>query len=200
MRLRWRIANRLISSETYMELARGFYSLEAEWDSSTDDTNPGLSLVSALGQKTSLTCANTTTLALNHGLKGSWYCSTKDSGDLKFTQWNPIINLPHGGDFNFPFDPLFIHWEGILHAPDTGEYFFSTKTDEFASLTIDGKQVFGMSKTPFGQIHLTAGSHHITFLFKKQLGPVLTLFWRIPSKNTSIEVPMDAFGVTHEGF
>jgi 4-amino-4-deoxy-L-arabinose transferase-like glycosyltransferase len=198
--IRVHIANRSVLPGTQLELARGYYSIEAEWNSTSEGSDPGLRMVSALGQPSSLNASNTTTLPLNHGLKGSWYCSTKDGGDLKFTQWNPIINLPQGGDFNFPYDPLFIHWEGILHAPESGEYVFSTKTEEYCSLTIDGRSVFELSKNSRGSIHLAAGNHTFKFLFKKILGPTLTLFWKIPSQNGTMEVPMDAFGETREGF
>jgi hypothetical protein len=67
-------------------------------------------------------------------------------------------------------------------------------------LTIDGRSVFELSKNSRGSIHLAAGNHTFKFLFKKILGPTLTLFWKIPSQNGTMEVPMDAFGETREGF
>jgi 4-amino-4-deoxy-L-arabinose transferase-like glycosyltransferase len=198
--LRWHIAGKSILPGTHMDLARGFYAIDVEWTSTGNDANPGLKLVSSASQTIAINDSNTTTLPLNRGLKGTWFRATDLKGIPARTEWNTVINFPHGDDFNAPFDPLSVRWEGTLKAPDTGEYLFSTKTEEFAALTIDGRKVFDWSKAPQGSIHLTAGSHSFKFEYKKQLGPILSLSWKTPSQNTSVVIPMEAFGETHEGF
>jgi hypothetical protein len=197
--VKWIVAGTLLASGQKIDLAKGFYAFKADWHSVSGDTNPRLSMTLASGPNVLLDVKNLTTLPLNHGLKGTWYRAPDENAAPAMVEWSPVINFPHGGDFNFPYDQMCVRWEGILHAPETGEYLFNAKTEEFGALTIDGKKVFDGVRFPSGQIYLTSGSHTIKFKFRKQLGPILTLNWKTPKSNNSLPIPMEAFGETHPG-
>ncbi len=152
--VRLTVANNYVSPGQPLELAKGFYAFEASWQSGSAGSDPGIEMANPSGQKKALNATNLTTLPLNRGLKGTWYRSSNENAKVDTVQWNQIINFPHGGDFNFPYDQMFVSWEGILNAPETGLYQFATQTDEYAFLSIDGAKVFDWGKTPKGSVYL----------------------------------------------
>lgn len=196
----WTVAGRPTGGPNALALARGFYAFEARWTGSRDNADPNLTLVDSSGRKVPLNASNTTTLPLSRGLRGYWYNASNETGKLERVEWNPIINFPHGGDFNAPYDPLFVRWEGLINAPQNGDYRFGAWTEEYTRLTLDGREVFSGQRNPSGNIHLTAGPHRLNFVYRKQLGPILSLLWKTPNGSTLQPIPMGAFGETQAGF
>jgi beta-glucosidase len=131
-------------------------------------------------------------------LKGSYYDQDQDSVGLPLVQqWDPFINFSDSSDFPYVNSRESIRWAGTLTAPATGTYRFLARTDEFAKVIIDGKEVAPwMRGGSTGSALLTAGSHRMEVFFQKILGPSLTLCWMPPGTKDMEVIPNHCFGYT----
>lgn len=191
-----KVAGRLVSKATQMDLAQGFYSLEIDLAVGAGHPDLKLAIQNTNGQNLPLDSSCLVSLPLNRGLKGSWYYGSEPSGLPAMVRWCPTLNYPHGDDFAPIRDPMCIHWTGTLNAPRSGRYDFAAFTDDGTKLVIDGRKVFEGTGYTSGSIQLLAGPHSIDVDFSKKLGPIFSLEWKTPGSINLRDIPMEAFGPT----
>ena len=81
--------------------------------------------------------------------------------------------------------PLSIHWDGMLTAPDTGDYNLGLKADGFFRIQLDGKNVTSSyggdpHEAKLGRVHLEAGKPallHVEYTPPEHHTPQATLVW-----------------------
>jgi len=191
----WSIAGKPILPSTHLFLPRGFYSLEVHLNAPSGPVQLSLSMN---GEKLAvpLNEDDLTPLNLHRGFLGHWYSSQEPGGPIVLEQWNPVLNFPHGGDFNYTNWAFSVLWEGALNAPESGEYGFEGKTDEPSRLEIDGHPVYDWGANRVGTIRLLKGSHKMKLYYKKVLGPIFNFYWKKPSDAEFTDIPMEALGET----
>jgi hypothetical protein len=192
------IGSHKIRSGQALPFAKGFYRVELRLTAPAGPVS--LQLLSKAGINAPVTLGNSsfTTLDLARGLKGSYYDQDQDSVGLPLVQqWDPFINFSDSSDFPYVNSRESIRWAGTLTAPATGTYRFLARTDEFAKVIIDGKEVAPwMRGGSTGSALLTAGSHRMEVFFQKILGPSLTLCWMPPGTKDMEVIPNHCFGYT----
>jgi 4-amino-4-deoxy-L-arabinose transferase-like glycosyltransferase len=190
------VNGRPVTKTAVFDLARGFYPIQVRLKALSGPPVLAVNMTPVGGEATVLDDSNLTVLDLNHGLKGEWFPQTDPVGKPALVQWSPVLNFPHGDDFNFISNPLCIRWRGTLKVSETGTYGFEGKTDEAARLVIDGKTVWDWTANGNGRVHLKAGRHTIEVGFRKNMGPIFSLYWKPPSATQMTVIPMEAFGDT----
>ena len=196
-KISWKIGGHTLLPNKPVELAQGFYTVEIHWDAPAGPPDLKLYLTNELGKNLPLNPSCLTTLPLNRGLKGYWYGAGNGPTHPALIQWTPILNYPVGEDFPYTTSDLSIQWDGVLLAPDTGDYAFRVITDEFGKVVVDGKPLFELGKNQTGLIHLLKGRHTFQVQFRKNLGPSFTLVWKKPKSEVFEPIPLEDFGETH---
>jgi len=158
-----------------------------------------LSLVSAKGTVIDLPAASWTSLRVG-GLEATYYPVNEWKGDPALVQIDPMVNFVNGTDFPYTNWQMSVRWEGTLLAPTSGEYTFTTQTEEKTALYIDGREVIRWNRQPRnGKVYLSKGAHTLRLDFEKILGPTLSLLWKEPGSVTACPVPNTAFGLPSAG-
>ena len=81
--------------------------------------------------------------------------------------------------------PLAIHWDGMLTAPETGDYNLGLKANGFFRIRLDGKNVTSSyggdpNEAKLGRVHLEAGKPaglHVEYTPPEGAAPTATLVW-----------------------
>ncbi len=81
--------------------------------------------------------------------------------------------------------PLAIHWDGMLTAPETGDYNLGLKANGFFRIRLDGKNVTSSyggdpNEAKLGRVHLEAGKPaglHVEYTPPEGSAPTATLVW-----------------------
>ena len=82
-------------------------------------------------------------MAAGTGLKGEYYDNMDFTG-LKFTRTDPQVNFDWGTGSpsnSMAADTFSVRWSGLLLAPETGNYLFSTLNSDGVRLYVNGVQV-----------------------------------------------------------
>ena len=123
---------------------------------------------------------------------------TAIDGVINFTVDNPVSYNPQAWDAGVPHDHYTAVWTGQLLAPATGNYTFSTVTDDGVRLSLDtGAGLATLLSNPTyhapttdnsGLIALTAGQKYNIRLefFQGAGGATMQLLWTLPNGTTQI--------------
>ena len=124
------------------------------------------------------------------GLLGKYYRGTDWAGLPVFQQVDPIIS------FRWHDDPVPVpwcaQWEGRIHVPEGGLYWFRIFANDYAALYINGQKVVEYPSAPFGSIQLEAGEHEILVRYSNTKHySEMRLFWTPPGSSTSETIPTE---------
>jgi alpha-D-xyloside xylohydrolase len=131
------------------------------------------------------------------GLTGEYY-EDMDFNKLFTTQTDQKIDFDWGN--NAPLkgmtpDTFSVRWRGQIIAPETGEYTFSTLTDDGVRLFVDNKLIinYWQDQAPLiqsGRISLEAGKEYDVKLeyYENGMGAVAELRWIIPSEKKVVTI------------
>lgn len=124
------------------------------------------------------------------GLTASYYADQAFT-TLKLTRVDAAINFNWGAGAPaaaLPADHFSVRWTGVLLAPDTGVYTFTTRSDDGVRLIVNGQTIVdNMTVHPVtannGTITLTAGQKYTIEMdyFENLGGAVAQLSWRRPN-------------------
>ncbi len=182
-----------------LALKKGFYPVEIDLAVPSGDARLKLSLVSVKGTVIDLPASSWTSLRVG-GLEATYYPVNEWKGDPALVQIDPMVNFVNGTDFPYTNWQMSVRWEGTLLAPTSGEYTFTTQTEEKTALYIDGREVIRWNRSPRnGKVYLSKGAHTLRLDFEKILGPTLSLLWKEPGSVTACPVPNTAFGLPSAG-
>ncbi len=133
------------------------------------------------------------------GLNGSyWNFNVVANGNLfpssapDRTRIDATVNFDWGSGSPAPgigSDDFAVRWDGMVEAPQTGAYVFSTQSDDGVRLWINGALVIdnwtlhGPTWDDSAQINLVAGQRYVLRMemFERGGGAVARLYWRKPS-------------------
>jgi len=133
------------------------------------------------------------------GLNGSyWNFNVVANGNLfpggapNRTRIDPTVNFDWGSGNPAPgigSDDFAVRWDGMVEAPQTGAYIFSTQSDDGVRLWINGALVIdnwtlhGPTWNDSALINLVAGQRYVVRMemFERGGGAVARLYWRKPS-------------------
>ncbi|MDP1698131.1 MAG: PA14 domain-containing protein [Xanthomonadaceae bacterium] len=108
------------------------------------------------------------------------------------TRIDPTVNFDWGSGAPAPGiggDDFAVRWDGMVEAPQTGAYIFSTQSDDGVRLWINGALVIdnwtlhGPTWNDSATINLVAGQRYVVRMemFERGGGAVARLYWRKPS-------------------
>ncbi|SEA14795.1 PA14 domain-containing protein [Flavobacterium gillisiae] len=130
------------------------------------------------------------------GLIGDYFNNMNLSGSPTLTRTDATVNFNWGNgspDPSIPIDGFSVRWWGLIQAPTTGSYTFSTVSDDGIRLWVNGVQVINnwtnhASTTDTGSITLTEGvKYNIVLEFFENGGQaVSTLSWSYPGQGLQI--------------
>jgi alpha-D-xyloside xylohydrolase len=133
------------------------------------------------------------------GLTGEYY-EGMDFKNLFTTRTDTIIDFAWGElepIKGMTIDTFSIRWKGIILAPETGEYYINTITDDGSRVWVDDKMIIDdwQDHAPViapGKIFLEAGkSYNIKFeYYENKIGAVAQLRWILPSRQKKDTVPL----------
>jgi hypothetical protein len=156
------------------------------------------------------------------GLQGTYFKSGNPSGEPQVERIDPGINFKFSEDAalkeKMDAEGFSARWTGSVHAPETGRYGFTVRTDHAARLwvndldhpMIDAWVKSGTDTEFSGEIHLIGGRHYpLTLEFssriqgvedkyegeKQGLDGFLELHWNLPHRPTEL-IPQGRFGST----
>jgi 4-amino-4-deoxy-L-arabinose transferase-like glycosyltransferase len=126
----------------------------------------------------------------SNGLLGKYYRGTDWAGLPAFQEVDPVIS------FRWHDDPLPVpwcaQWEGKIRLQEGGEYRFKMKSNDYAALYIDGRQVVEYPFTPSGSTQLEAGEHEILVKYSNtKYYSEMRLFWTPPGGSASEAIPTE---------
>jgi|GEM_PF-6969216 len=128
-------------------------------------------------------------LSGRHGLKGEYYKS-QDLLDLYLTRIDKTIYFDWGKKSPLPGfnkNRFSIRWTGFIYAPESGNYYFLTRSDDGVRLWIDDELLIddwrGHSELELRRIHnLNKGYHTIKLeYFDDSADASIKLLWKKPS-------------------
>lgn len=145
----------------------------------------------------------TPVLAQGDGLNGGyWNFNVVANGNAfpgsapDHTRIDPTVNFNWGSGSPAPgigSDDFAVRWDGMLEAPETGGFIFSTQSDDGVRLWINGALVIdnwtlhGPTWNDSATISLVAGQRYVVRmeLFERSGGAVGRFYWRKPSDISS---------------
>jgi len=129
------------------------------------------------------------------GLRGYYYKGNDWSGEVIIDRVDPFVL------FNWTVDPILgpfsVKWLGRIKIDKAGQYSFSTSSNDFSDVEIDGKTVYtniGTRKEPVknpgnGKVFLTAGYHNIQVRYYESINySRMELHWGTPDQGGVEEV------------
>jgi hypothetical protein len=130
------------------------------------------------------------------------YFKDKEGGKHWLKELAQIKRLDPFILFNWTVSPVSGHfsaeWNGTLKAPASGDYRFKIRSNNIASLSIDGRDVInrtdenGGDRDSEGSVHLGAGRHTIRVRYAETRNySRMELWWAVPGKPLAV-VPSDA--------
>lgn len=145
-----------------------------------------------------------------NGLLGHYYLddSKKDLKDIN-NHWNGPLAFPPRVDpfimFNWTVDPIYpvygkfsIKWTGRIKIDKAGQYMFTTKSNDYSDVFIDGKQVVknpggrGSVTDESGAVDLSKGFHAIMVrYYESENYSKMHLWWRVPGADAPEVVPSE---------
>lgn len=140
------------------------------------------------------------------GLTGTYKNSTDYSGGVIATVYNELISKSFNGTASPApgVNPQFsAEWNGFVEAPTTGNYYFSTLSDDgvrfyltkdgVESTLIDNWTDHGQTQNDSSVQALTAGTKYPIRLryYNKYAGGVINLRWKVPSATTYEIIPIN---------
>jgi len=121
------------------------------------------------------------------GLFGRYYDNKDWKGEPDFTRVDKRIDFIWNIDTGRPFAGAFsVQWEGYVLIAESGNYTFTTNSDDGSLLYIDDKLIVNNggihgSRMKSGSIYLKRGYHKIKLKFQDfGGGAVMELYWRKP--------------------
>ncbi|MCP4398182.1 MAG: hypothetical protein GY801_12915, partial [bacterium] len=128
-------------------------------------------------------------LPFEHGLLGEYYSNVDFEGEPLLSVRDPSINVQRiNREFPEVHEHYSIRWTGFLHAPRTGEYTFSTASDDGSWLYLDGELLVdnggkhGLLER-FGTVELKRGMYPIEIRYAQQEGAArIEAYWIVPAK------------------
>ena len=124
----------------------------------------------------------------NNGLLGSYYPNPNWAPPLAFSQIDPAIAM------FFHFTPLgrpyTVEWQGMIAAPQSGDYAFATSSIDESQVYIDGQLVVdnqGRNQYVEGRVNLAAGLHQINIRYADRSShSFIQFFWGPPGRGQEI--------------
>lgn len=153
---------------------------------------------------------NLTPSASRSGLEGTYYADLGEDwkNDWKAQHWKPenqrLTRMDPFVLFHWTVAPIVerfysVKWEGRLKAPQSGLYHFSTNSDDYTRLEIDGKKVLESPVQPFaggwveGGIKVLAGTHRIKLYYYSSKNTAhVELWWQSPKAQDRTLIPSEA--------
>jgi len=144
-------------------------------------------------------CFATPVLAAGDGLAGSyWNFNVSGNGNVfpsgapVLTRVDATVNFDWGGGSPagaINADDFAVRWDGMLEAPQSGNYIFSTQSDDGVRLWINGALVIdnwtlhAPTWNDSAALSLVAGQRYVVRMemFERGGGAVARLYWRKPS-------------------
>ena len=124
----------------------------------------------------------------NNGLLGSYYPNPNWASPRAFAQIDPAIAMFfHATPLGRPYT---VEWQGMIAAPQSGDYAFATSSIDESQVYIDGQLVVDnqhRNQYVEGRISLTAGLHQINIRYADRSShSFIQFFWRPPGRGQEI--------------
>jgi hypothetical protein len=127
------------------------------------------------------------------GLHGDYFLGTGLGGSPVVARVDPTVNFDWGGgspEATIPLDNFSARWTGAVQAPATGDYVFSTNSDDGVRLWVDGRllvdnwTIHGDTFNASVPIRLESGRKYEIKLefFEAGGGALIRLHWTYPGQ------------------
>ena len=191
----WSIGGIPVREGGLVQLIKGIHPIEIHYSAPGANVNLSILEEEPSGKKTTLGPDKFLSLPFARGLKAQYYASLDSSEKPFLVEWEPVLNFVNGNDFPSQGSAMGIHWSGILNAPTSGLYHFSTRTSGEGRLTLDRREVIKKGEVQ-GQVQLTSGPHSVDVYYQKPggWGADFSFLWMKPGDRMMDVVPNSAFG------
>jgi DNA-binding beta-propeller fold protein YncE len=124
----------------------------------------------------------------NNGLLGSYYPNPNWAPPVALSQIDPAIAMFfHVTPLGRPYT---VEWQGMIAAPQSGDYAFATSSIDESQVYIDGELLVdnpGQNRYVEGRVNLAAGLHQIVIRYADHTDhSFIQLFWRPPGRGQEI--------------
>lgn len=134
--------------------------------------------------------------AFRGGLVGQYFSNKDAEGTPAFTHLDQQVSF-YFHVTPLPSKPYSIQWIGSIDIPEEGQYEFGTKSKDFSSIKIDGREIVNNPESLIyknAYVELTKGWHPISVTFSATDDyNQIYLYWRPPSAKETVVIPSEYF-------